>query len=90
LFDFLRDFSVTMIIFLPLGHKKIDFIKANGKAKLPMQIADKSSGIVRKKGFSHHLTTTISSSFIKKLMDNAPGGFAFASAPAAVATSVML
>jgi len=70
-----------MIIFLPAGQKKIDFIKANGKAKLPMQIADKSSGIVRKKGFSHNLTTTIFSTFIKKLMDNAPGGFGFCLRP---------
>jgi hypothetical protein len=81
LFDFLRDFSQTMIIFLPAGHKKSTYIKANGKAKLPMQIAGKSSGIVRKKGFSHNLTTTISSTFIKKLMDNTPGGFGFCFRP---------
>jgi len=55
-----------------------------------MQIADKSSGIVRKKGFSHNLTTPISSTFIKKFMGTLMGASTFASVPAIVATSVML
>ena len=40
-------------------------------------------------GDSHILTTNISSRFIKKLIDDVPGGFGFCLLPAIVATRKM-